>query len=63
MYSWEIENELKKRNFVLTSKEYMDLLDLDKSPQIRYLTYDTYENVVIIETTDKYKWYIRLENS
>ena len=63
MYSWEIENELKKRNFVLTSKEYMELLDLDKSPQIRYLTYDTYKNIVIIETTDKYKWYIRLENS
>ena len=62
MYSWEIDEELRKRNYILTPKEYLEIIDFDLSPQICRIVYDIYTHTVHISTTDNYNWTFRLEN-
>ena len=54
MYSWEIEQLLKLRNYVLSVKEYFDLCD--NSPQIVRVTYNPYEDSFLIKTSDNYEF-------
>lgn len=61
MYSHEIENLLKLRNYLLTAKEYINICD--SSNQITYIKYDPYEDVFYVSTEDKYNFKFRIKKS
>ena len=52
MYSWEIENLLRAKNYLLSNEEYFGLFDT--SPQIRGVEYKPYEDRFHIWTDDRY---------
>lgn len=59
MYSHEIENLLKLRNYLLTAKEYINICNT--SNQITYIKYDPYEDVFYISTEDKYNFKFKIK--
>ena len=61
MYSHEIENLLKLKNYLLTAKEYINVCNT--SNQITYIKYDPYEDVFYISTEDKYNFKFRIKKS
>lgn len=52
MYSWEIENLLKLRNYLINSKEYLNILNT--SPQITHTQYTPATDEFETWTEDKY---------
>lgn len=54
MYSWEIEQLLKLKNYLLSSKEYFDMYDT--SPQIIGIVYKPYEDKFYMWTNDNYQY-------
>lgn len=56
MYSHEIENLLKMRNYLLTAKEYIKILS--NSPQINHVVYK--EDKITLWTEDGYKFVLRI---
>lgn len=52
MYSWEIEQLLKLRNYFISNEEYFKICRT--SPQINYVKYDPYEDILEITTKDNY---------
>ena len=53
MYSYEIQNLLELRNYLLTVKEYFYICEI--SPQIREVSYNPFEDNFYINTDDRYK--------
>lgn len=58
MYSWEIEQLLKLKNYLLSAKEYLKICD--NSPQIVRITYNPYEDSFTIITNDEYNFKFRV---
>lgn len=58
MYSWEIEELMKYRNYLIEVKEYIEICNY--SPQIREIKYDSFNNQFMIETYDNYKVYFKV---
>ena len=56
MYSHEIEEYLKIRNYLLTAKEYIKILQ--ESPQINHVIYK--DDVITIWAEDRYKFTLRI---
>ena len=56
MYSWEIDNYLKIRNYVINKYEYMNIANTNISTQISRIKYDSYSNSFYMETNDGYSW-------
>lgn len=56
MYSWEIENILKEKNFVLSASEYLHISDTEASKQISEVKYDGWNKKYGISTNDGYSW-------
>lgn len=54
MYSWEIQQLLEYRNFLISNKEYFTILDT--SPQIRGIEYKPYEDNFYISTYDNFNF-------
>lgn len=54
MYSWEIQQLLKAKNYLITVKDYIRICD--ESPQINWVKYDNFNEKFIITTDDKYKF-------
>lgn len=53
MYTYEIEQLLKLRNYLIDSEEYINMCMT--SPQIKHIKYNPYENKIEISTNeDKY---------
>ena len=52
MYSFEIENLLKLRNYLISNKEYFEILNT--SPQIKGVEYKPFENNFYLWTNDNY---------
>ncbi len=42
MYTWEIENLLKLKNYILDGEEYLRIINT--SPQIKKIKYNAYDN-------------------
>ena len=51
MYSWEIQELLKLREYIISNKEYIRILET--SPQIREVYYKPYEDMFYIKTDDR----------
>jgi len=59
MYSWEIDQLLKLRNYLLDAEEYLKICS--ESPQITRVKYDPFNNTFYIETSDDYKWTFKVK--
>lgn len=52
MYSWEIEQLLKMKNYLLSNKEYFEMFQT--SPQIRGIEYKPFDDTFHMWTNDNY---------
>ena len=59
MYSWEIQQLMELRNYLVSVKEYLHICET--SPQIRQVSYNPYENDFYIETEDRYKFKFKVK--
>ena len=60
MFSHEIDNYLRDKNWMLSSEEYIYVTDVTHSPQIDHIKYNPYENNFYIHTSDGFEWTIRV---
>lgn len=60
MYSWEIDNYIKSKNYTLTSKEYSSITDIKNNPQVIHQKYNPCDKNFYIETNDNYNWTITI---
>ena len=61
IYSWEIDVYLRSKEWILTKQEYKYISDLNSSPQICRVSYNSYNNDFYMETTDGYNWIFRIK--
>lgn len=54
MYSYEIENLLRLKDYLISNREYFYILDT--SPQIRGVQYKPFEDNFYIQTDDNYNF-------
>lgn len=54
MYSHEIQNQLEKHSYSISSNEYIDICT--NSPQIELIKYNPYSNRYTLSTDDGYAW-------
>jgi len=59
MYSWEIEQLLRLRNYLLDVKEYLDICQ--GSPQITRIHYDCFNDDFTIDTDDRYQFKFKVK--
>lgn len=60
MYSSEIQSWLSARNYHLSSKEYIWLINESESTQIDHIKYENGQ--IHLWTNDEYHWSITVEN-
>ena len=63
MYSHEIDNYLRSRNWNLTTNEYSEICNLKENPQIARITYDPFQNNFAIWTDDNWNWTFTVKNN
>ena len=61
MYSWEIDDYLRARNWKIEKYEYIYVSDIKVNPQINWIKYDPYNNCFHMGTDDGYDWIFRLK--
>jgi hypothetical protein len=59
MYSWEIQELMELRNYLLSVEEYLHICST--SPQIREVHYNPYEDNFNIKTDDRYDWTFKVK--
>ena len=52
MYTWEIENYLKERNYKVTREEFVKVVSLVENPQITELLTVNHKDVFRLKTSD-----------
>ena len=58
MYSYEIQQLMELKNYLLRVEEYLYVLET--SPQIERCTYNAYNDNYYMKTTDDYQWNFRV---
>lgn len=61
MYSHEIENLLKLRNYLVSSEEYLKISDIKQNPQINHVKYEHNDDSFQIDTKDNYHFKIKIK--
>lgn len=61
MYSHEIDQLLKLRNYLLNREEYLEVVDPSKNPQINFAKYDSQNNCFEVNTTDNYNFKFKVK--
>lgn len=59
MYSWEIEQLMKQKQYLLKVKEYLEILNT--SPQINRVSYHKESDDFYLATDDRYEFTFKLE--
>lgn len=54
LYSYEIEDYIKKRNYSLTANECAEIINVGNNPQIARVKYNPFNNEYEINTYDGY---------
>lgn len=54
MYSWEIDNLMKLRDYIISNEEYFKLFET--SPQINYIEYQNCNDIFRMTTDDRYEF-------
>ena len=60
MYSHEVEELLRVRNYLITYKEFIQITK--SSPQINHIKYNPFEDNIEMWTTDNYKFVLKTTN-
>ena len=60
MYSYEIEQLLHEREFIINIEDYKRII---ASSQICFIKYDPWDDSFIINTEDRYSWRFRVVNT
>ena len=58
MFSWEIDELIKYRNYLITIQDYINICKT--SPQIYLYEYNGIEDKYHFKTKDKYEWYFKV---
>ena len=61
MYSHEIENLLKLRNYLVSREEYTKISDVKSNPQINHIKYNHYDDSFRIDTKDNYHFKLKIK--
>lgn len=61
MYSHEIDQLLKLRNFLLSREEYLEVVNPKKNPQINFAKYDSQNDSLEVNTTDNYHFKFKVK--
>lgn len=61
MYSWEIEQLIRAKNFLLDLQECSDVIDPEKSPQVCHVKYESYDNSMEVDTKDNYHFKFKIK--
>jgi hypothetical protein len=56
VYSWEIDKEIKSHNNQISASVYLEISDVNKSPQIDHIKYNAYSNCYSMWTKDGWCW-------
>jgi len=59
MYSHEVEQLLKIKNYLITYKEFIQITK--SSPQINHIKYNPFEDNIEMWTTDNYKFVLKIK--
>lgn len=59
MYSWEIQQLMEMRNYLISVEEYLSICEA--SPQIIEVKYDAYQDNFMIKTNDGYNVYFKVK--
>lgn len=59
MYSWEIQQLMEMRNYLLDAEEYFKICKT--SPQIREINYNAFEDNFHIATDDRYDFNFKVK--
>ena len=59
MYSHEVEQLLKIRNYLITYKEFIQITK--SSPQINHIKYNPFEDNIEMWTTDNYYFTLKIK--
>jgi hypothetical protein len=59
MYSHEVEQLLKIRNYLIAYKEFIQITK--SSPQINHIKYNPFEDNIEMWTTDNYKFVLKIK--
>lgn len=54
MYSWELEQFIKERNYYIGGDDLAFVIDIGKHPQINYIGYDAFTKSYTLSTSDNY---------
>ena len=60
MYSYEIQNYLEQRNYIVGINEYLFITDIRLHPQISVIK-NYYDNTFYLATRDGHEWSITLK--
>ena len=59
MYSWEIEQFIKERNFRIGGDDLVFLVTPSNNPQVTSIRYDAFNNTYIMATSDNYCFFFQ----
>ena len=59
MYSWEIEQFIKERNFRIGGDDLVFLVTPSNNPQVTGIRYDAFNNTYIMTTSDNYCFFFQ----
>ena len=59
MYSHEVEQLLKIKNYLIAYKEFIQITK--SSPQINHIKYNPFEDNIEMWTTDNYKFVLKIK--
>ena len=59
MYSWELEQFIKERDFYIGGDDLAFLIDVNQHPQINYIHYDASDRSYVMTTSDNYCFYFK----
>ena len=59
MYSWEIEQFIKERNFRIGGDDLVYLVTPSNNPQVTSIRYDAFNNTYIMTTSDNYCFFFQ----
>lgn len=61
MFSHEIDNFLRIRNWCLTPSEYLNITDFSQHSQLNRVTYNPFQDNYTISTKDGWNWIIKIK--
>ena len=59
MYSWQIDELLKNKNYVVNMDDYKQII---ASSQIIHIKYEPFSDDFLVNTDDRFSWRFKVQN-